>query len=1518
MSNSFKTAACTALRSLAVLVLGVSAFAVSCVREGADNPDRPVRAGEIRIEYSVDGIDGVPEASAVRSALASQSQSPVLAPITRSVDATAEECVLNDVNILFFSQDGSFLNSASIKVVPGRSYFSFHVPDGIGAETSYKTLIVGNIESYLPSGVSDLDTYIGTIGDKRDKTYDTVRSYLAALCAGRLSTGMRLPMWGEVCNPDGSAADFMFADENGYYKFSGHIMFRRVVCRIDLKSNVADKLIISKVKLNNYRTGGFCFHHDVVYGDVTRGVGDSEWVEVPAAVDGGTYQELTSSIYSFANIVPNVSLNDNETTCLMIAGYYQDGVDNTTEAPKTKLTYYRFNFSGDGGHQILRRNHAYTGIINRVSGPGSDNEEDAMDSNIPRINHDVDDVWDDDDTVPVVDDKGNWMLLSRKSVSFLGQAGLKDTVKVRVKDGLTWDADWDTGSSEYQDMAEFTFAKAAGLVALATNTDNDAGRMRQARLRVTATGGTVADPLVAYVDVMQVVESVILTVNGKTGTVEETVSDEGATLKMPVRTGSLSCKWKVAVQAGGADNMVVVTPTAETAGNDGDDLSITVNKNTTGAVRTCTLRVKRLLKNGDEDTETPAVDVLITQEANGILKVDNQVGSINKTVSSIVDTLKLAVLTGSSNCKWQVVPGDGMPQMTKVINPVGSALGLDKDTLRIAILENASLNERKCTLTVKRMLQSGEEDQKTPPVEIHITQLGDRILTVDGKAGTVVFSVGALGDNRLLHSKVVSTGKSGLRWKATKDANSNAMLTMNALEGGNGDPLNVDVNQNPSKTQERTCTLTVRRMFANGNEDEDTPPVYVVYKQDRNNVLRVDNMIADTVQKTISPAGGKLEMKVMAGYEGFKWKAVDASGNMKSSGVTWTESGTSSWNNNMTVTIPANYTKSERKFVLKVMRATDNGENDETTAKPVTVIISQKNDNVLTVGGKTGKVVFSASALGENSGHNYHVVNTGQSGLGWKATADAASSSMLTIKKTEGKNNEKLEVDVIANQSISNSRKCTLTVRRVLPNGNIDENTPAVLAIYEQPANTVLRVDGQTGTIVKNIPATGQTLKMIVMSGLANQQWTVSKDNGISGVTCTPTTGTNSWQNPNLTVEIPANMTSTARTCTLTVKRANNTAQPVYVVLKQAASAVGAIDIVSDDYSWKGGKIVIDGVKQVATSSGDYYNYASEIKFTLTNLKNTSATVTCSFYKGRDAYIGTGSAYSSGSPFDWTEAGLLPSTVTLSGYNVGGNVFYFRAFTTAPGDPDINGTIKIQILNGGSFEIPITITSSNAELGDVIVKKENSTDYILFPDRLVGAPRRFKNGQFVTSKNYTQNLNMVVTGRTEKDRDNVAWCGERYKWSVANASSFISTYWLGATSVDGTNVDNEGKYSPWYKTADAAKWKKAHTTYYSGHMLYSKGRTLLKSAITKKGKTVCCFLPETTYWVWSRVLEPSTSTVKKYYYEYDYANGSKFVGNTSQQNNVYDYETSNQQHGIYVIRELTQKEVDDYYNKYCK
>lgn len=1538
---SNKIAANAVLCGLSILALAFSSSAlVSCVREGADTP-LPVGRDEVRVNYSIEGIEGGTDAYATRTG--GESSSPALAPLTRSVDATAAECVLNDVDIIFFGQDDNYLTVVPVNVTAGTSYFSFKVPEQLTVGTPYKTLIVGNMSSYLRDA-SDLVSYIGTLGDKKDRKYDTVREYLAAVAEGRVKASSPLPMWGEVCAADGSVTDFMVSDDDGHYTFSGHLVFRRSVCRIDLKSNVADKLIIAKVKLNNYRNGGYFFHSDVVYGGVSKGLtgSDADWTEVASPSDGSTYQELKSALYSFPNIVPLVTPSDEVTTCLMIAGYFQDGTDNTPSAPKTKLTYYRFNFSGDGGHQILRRNHAYAGIVNRVSGPGADTEEEAMTSNVPKINIDVDNIWDDDDIVPVVDDKGNWMLLSRRSVSFFGEAGLKDTVKVRVKDGLTWSAAWETAAAEYPDKDSFSFTKAEGLLALATLTDNDSGRMRQARLKVTATGATVTDPLSAYVDVMQVAESVILTVDGQTPELTKEVSDDGSTLAMVVRTGSRACKWKVSASAG---SFVTTVPSAGSDGEDGGLMSVTVPANTTGAARTCTLTVNRFLKNGDADNSTPSVDVIVSQEANGILKVDGQEGIVTKNVPSLVDTLRMAVLTGNSECKWKVEQGDGVSAMASVISPAGSASGADGDSLRVAIKQNSSTSERNCTLTVKRLLPGGEVDSKTPAVTVRIVQSGDQTLTVDGKTGVVVFEVGGSGDDKTLKTKVVSTGPSGLKWKAVKDPATatvaNAMLTISKSEGNSGEYLDVAVTPNPSKTAERVCTLTVKRVLANGSDDEATPAVSVVYKQKANDVLTLDGKTG-RIEKTAKPQGETLSMLVMAGYSGFKWKATDESGNAKLSGVTWTESGSSaSTGTNMTVTVPGNFTGSSRTFTIKVSRATDD-DNEDNSASPVYVTITQSNENTLTVGGKTGTVTFNASALGESSGASYYVVSTGASGLKWKATVDSGTASvaneMLTITKSEGSSGEKLEVGVKQNTSSTVTRTCTLSVKRMLANGSVDTATPEVKVVYYQAKNNIIRVynitsgypvGNQSGTVNVSVPAAGASLQFIVMSGFAGQNWKAVDASGCTsaGITWTKQGG-NAWyygsgssQNKaNMNVEIPANLTNSTRTCTMTVKRAtstwgdDNTGTPVNIVFTQAASAVGAIDIVSDNYEWKGGKIVIDGVKNVITTDPTYgylkMYYAAELKFTLSR----SATVTCSFFKGRDAYV---CAENAGAPisglFDWTAEGRKESSVD---YPL--STFVFRVFSTAPGDPDINGTIKITSA-GSLIEIPVTITSSNAELGDVLVPVSSSSDYYLISDRYVGAPRRIKNGNFVVSHNYDYDANMVVTGRTEKDRDNGEWAGTGYTWKVMNMSTslkdFVTNYWLASSSVSGTNADESGKYSPWYKIADAGKWKVASTGVLYPNSYHSKGRDLIMSELQKKGKTVCCFVSRAVIWDGGNLVVESGSNKK--YARYDGALSKDRLYN-SVSNRVFDYSTSNMTRSVRLYRVVTKSEVDTYYNKYCK
>lgn len=368
MSNSFKTAACTALRSLAVLVLGVSAFAVSCVREGADNPDRPVRAGEIRIEYSVDGVENA----------------------TRSVTATAAERLLKDVHVMFFNNDGTFIACQKADVTNGSSFFSFPVPEGVVEGVEYKTLIVGNALSWLPSGSTTFEEYLNTMSDRG---YKTIHDNLAALTSGRIDVGKGLPMWGEVYSSFGGVSGFvLYKNNTGAYYFNGHIIFYRAVCRLDLTNKVPDKLVITKVKVCNYREGGHYFLQNVPFGNIQSAV-DSEDGWIPVDVPSGSVQSVTAKVYTFPNTVSVVSQNDDQTTYLMIAGKYNG---SATE------TYYRFNMAANGAKQLLQPNHCYTGVISNVTGPGSDTPGGAKDATIPMFDYNVSDWYGNGD----IDDGG--------------------------------------------------------------------------------------------------------------------------------------------------------------------------------------------------------------------------------------------------------------------------------------------------------------------------------------------------------------------------------------------------------------------------------------------------------------------------------------------------------------------------------------------------------------------------------------------------------------------------------------------------------------------------------------------------------------------------------------------------------------------------------------------------------------------------------------------------------------------------------------------------------------------------------------------------------------------------------------------------------------------------------------------------------------------------------------------------------------------------------------------------------
>ena len=333
-------------------------------------------------------------------------------------------------------------------------------------------------------------------------------------------------------------------------------------------------------------------------------------------------QVVEGKIYAFPNMVPVVVQNDALTTYLMIAGYYQDGTDNTPEKPHNKLTYYRFNMAQNGRSQILRRNHCYKGVINRVSGPGAPSESEAEDASAPLLDYSVSDTWQDDDNTTVTDDRGNFLTISRAMVSFVGEKDLNEVVKVQVKEGLAWSVEWVQNAADAPDFDKFEFLRNDDAsFSIRTRTDNATEFLRKARLAVKATGGSVdpSNPLTAVVDVMQLSskeEIKVLMVDNNVGTVEHQVPGSGATIRMQVQTGSKRSSWlAVDVDNSSATNNISWTRT----GANGGMLEVDVPANITGSERSFSLQIKRLNTDASVDVDVDPVFISFTQPKSDYL-----------------------------------------------------------------------------------------------------------------------------------------------------------------------------------------------------------------------------------------------------------------------------------------------------------------------------------------------------------------------------------------------------------------------------------------------------------------------------------------------------------------------------------------------------------------------------------------------------------------------------------------------------------------------------------------------------------------------------------------------------------------------------------------------------------------------------------------------------------------------------------------------------------------------------------
>lgn len=564
---------------------------------------------------------------------------PEMSMATRGTAAESHECAIKDVHILFYDAAGAYVDFSHSEVTGGASGFVFRVPSKLQAGAEYKTLVIGNSHGFIPTPYDTFDAYLQ--GQITGRSYSDARLKLCA-AGGALNKSVAgsngLPMYGEFVNERGVAVPFIFTgDADTRYDVEGTVRFNRVVCRVDINNLVAKHLIIDQVKLCNRRQGAYYFHQETLYGQDLSNTGLWSNVGNPELSGDGltATQSLDAELYCYPNSVPVVAQNDNATTYVMIKGYYQDGVNNTTSNPTAKATYYRVNLADNGSSQLLRRNHIYRLNITHVAKEGASTEEGAVSATAPLIRYSVNDVWTDPNEATVVtDSKGNTLSISRAMVSFGYETAEAELVKVKVagKDGgLTWHATWVTDDMTVGDYAEFAMNSINNeTLSIQTRSDNTTDFLRRARLKVWATGGSIdpSSPLTTYIDIYQFNRSGnmrILMVDNQVGTLSCQVPGEGGTMRFVVNTGSRNATYKA---EWGENQPLNATLVNNGVGNNGATLEVAIPANTTGAERAFSVIVKRVEDGVTAESDPNPVSIQLTQP------VTTKLYEISKNIST--------------------------------------------------------------------------------------------------------------------------------------------------------------------------------------------------------------------------------------------------------------------------------------------------------------------------------------------------------------------------------------------------------------------------------------------------------------------------------------------------------------------------------------------------------------------------------------------------------------------------------------------------------------------------------------------------------------------------------------------------------------------------------------------------------------------------------------------------------------------------------------------------------------------
>lgn len=474
-----------------------------------------------------------------------------------SVVAAHHETELNHVHLIFFSSDDeSYITSVQAQVITNESNpvnvkrtFSFSIPSALKQDEDYKVIAVGNGDNFRPCDDSGVQynsylEYIEAIcpGHTYSEVKNTLEFYNPqAMCAK--STPL-LPMFGELINAAHVEIPFNYSIDGDSYVVNGEFYFKRAVSRIDVSNLIPDKFIVDYVKMVNIREGGLAYQDGKNCGEVIEAIdgedvtapqeGTNGWVRVESTLVNGQ-QQLKASLYAFPNIVASTSPNDELTTAVLIAGRY--GKD-------TALTYYRFNLATSGEALSMQRNHIYTAIMKNITGRGDATEEEAMRREKPVLTAEVIEDWDDNSSV-TTDSDGNFLLLSRTTVTLEGTAGLTEVIQVKVNEGTKWNLEIVEQTGNNNDKFEMKPMGDGESFYVKTLEDNTTYTLRRGFINIVATtpqGNKLTAPFIVQ-QVPNEEDPKYLLVENKSTNYSTTVAGIGGTLNLQIETGSTVEGW---------------------------------------------------------------------------------------------------------------------------------------------------------------------------------------------------------------------------------------------------------------------------------------------------------------------------------------------------------------------------------------------------------------------------------------------------------------------------------------------------------------------------------------------------------------------------------------------------------------------------------------------------------------------------------------------------------------------------------------------------------------------------------------------------------------------------------------------------------------------------------------------------------------------------------------------------------------------------------------------------------------